>query len=151
MNELSLKIIETVGRNSILDWVAQGFTVTSIADTVGVHIRQLSEWLNAEEQKEDYAKAKRASAQVFQDEALSIADQQGAEGYKATSASVQAAKLRTDVRMRMASQRDRTLAERYTPPEERPVQQVPQGITFIIQGVPSMAARQIQQGVTVDG
>jgi hypothetical protein len=128
-------MIELFGEENIFSLISEGYTIKSIAETIGVPYAKLSKWLNDPIRAESYKEAKLFSAQALEDDAREISMRQSAEGYKPTSATVQAAKLQTDVLLRVASHRDRTRSERYTPPEERILPQLPQAITFVIRGV----------------
>ena len=92
------KLIEKAGGEGyVMEQVASGRTLQSIADEVGVSRPILSMWANAAPRKDALAHAKRLAASALAEQGLSIVDSVD------DPADVPAAKLKSDYRRWMAS------------------------------------------------
>jgi hypothetical protein len=92
------KLIEKSGGESyVMEQVASGRTLQSIADEIGVSRPLLSMWANAAPRKDALAYAKRQAASALAEQGLSIVDA------ASDPTDVPAAKLQSDYRRWMAS------------------------------------------------
>ena len=96
-----LQRIETVGGDEwLLEEVAKGRTLRSIAEEVGITQPKLCGYLREEKRRELYARAREAAAGALVEQSLEIVD-------AADPATVQVAKLRADTRRWIAGKYDR--------------------------------------------
>jgi hypothetical protein len=98
LTKLAHRLIEKSGGESyVMEQVASGRTLQSIADEIGVSRPILSMWANAAPRKDALAHAKRLAASALAEQGLGIVDA------VSDPAEVPAAKLRSDFRKWMAS------------------------------------------------
>lgn len=90
------------GEDFVWEQLTQGVTTTSLCQLLGVSISAFNRWVDrgGEARRSAYTRARAEAAHALADQTLAIADD---SQYAETSTQVQAAKLRTDVRMRLAS------------------------------------------------
>jgi hypothetical protein len=98
--ELRRIVADAGGTEPLLERVANGETVSKIAESMGVSRGMLSAFLNSDEHAVALQEARRRAATILVEEALDIADH-------ARPLEVQVAKLRTDVRLWAARAWDR--------------------------------------------
>jgi hypothetical protein len=100
ITQVSHAKINAFGEDEVMGAIANGETLTRLAERIGVSRPLLSAWCNKPQRVDKYAHAKRAAASALVDESLQIVD-------AAEIDTVQVAELRADTRKWIASRLDR--------------------------------------------